>query len=166
VGIALAALLLLLAGCGFHPLYAPTAATTTDPRLAAIQVPQIPERIGQRLTIALRDAFNPSGAAVDPLYRLQVTLTTTRSETALRKDGTATRAEISVAASYRLFDIAAGRMATFGTAQSTSSVDLVVNEYANRVAEDDARTRAVEDLARELQARCAMYMDRRTASAR
>jgi LPS-assembly lipoprotein len=158
--------LALVAGCGFRPLYAPSALTTTDPRLAAIQVPQIPERIGQRLTISLRDGFNPSGATVDPLYRLQVTLTTTRRETALRTDGTATRAEISVAASYNLIDLKNGRSAMSGTAQSGSSVDLVVNEYSNVVAEDDARTRAVEEIAFELQTRCAMFLERPTAAAK
>lgn len=160
------ALALVVAGCGFRPLYAPTALTTTDPRLAAIQVPQIPERIGQRLTIALRDGFNPSGAKFDPLYRLHVRLTTSRRETAIRKDGTATRSEIGVAASYNLIDLNNGQVAFSGTAQSNSSVDLVQNEYANRVAEEDARTRAVEEIALELQTRCAMFLERPTAAAK
>jgi LPS-assembly lipoprotein len=160
------ALAVILAGCGFRPLYAPTALTTTDPRLAAIQVPQIPERIGQRLTIALRDGFNPGGVKVDPRYRLHVTLTATRRETAIRKDGTATRSEIGVYANYSLLDLGDGQVAFSGAAQSNSSVDLVLNEYANLVAEEDARTRAVDEIALELQTRCAMFMERPTAAAK
>ena len=149
-----------LAACGFHPLYAPPTASTTDPRLAAIQVAQIPERVGQRLTIALRDSFNPSGATVDPKYRLNVTLSTTRRDVAIRRDGTATRAEVAVNANYHLMDLGDGSIAMRGSARSVSSVDLVVNEYANLVAEEDARTRAAEDLALEIQTRCAAFFER------
>jgi LPS-assembly lipoprotein len=129
-------------------------------------VPQIPERAGQRLTIALRDAFNPSGVAVDPRYRLHVTLTTTRRDTAIRQDGTATRAEVAVTAGYRLVALENGRTALSGTARSSSSVDLVVNEYANVVAEEDARMRAVDEVAVELQTRCAMFMGRPAEAAK
>ena len=160
------ALALLLAGCGFHPLYSPPAMTTSDPRLAAIQVPQIPERTGQRLTIALRDAFNPNGATVDPRYRLHVTLASTRRDTAIRQDGTATRAEIAVTATYSLVGLEDGRTALSGTARSSSSVDLVENEYANVVAQDDARMRAIDELAVELQTRCAMFMGRPATAAK
>jgi LPS-assembly lipoprotein len=163
---ALALAVLLLAGCGFRPLYAPAETATTDPRLASIQVAQIPDRIGQRLTIALRDSFNPGGAAIEPRYRLLVSLSTTRREVAIRRDGTASRAEIAVRAGYQLVDLDDGKVAMAGSARSSSSVDLVVNEYANLVAEEDARTRAVEDIALEIQTRCAMFFERPATAAR
>jgi LPS-assembly lipoprotein len=162
----LALAILVLGGCGFRPLYAPAEATTTDPRLASIQVAQIPDRIGQRLTIALRDSFNPGGAAVAPRYRLLVSLTTTRRELGIRRDATASRAEIIVTATYRLVDLEDGTAATVGVARSSSSVDLVLNEYANLVAEEDARTRAVEDIALEIQTRCALFFERPATAAR
>lgn len=153
-----------LAGCGFRPLYASAEQGTTDPRLAAIEVAQIPDRTGQRLTIALRDAFNPSGVAVDPRYRLFVSLATSRREVALRKDGTASRSEITVTANWRLTDLESQAVAFSGIARSGSSVDLVQNEYANVVAEEDARNRAIEDIARDIQARCAIFLDGASAA--
>lgn len=157
-------LVLALSGCGFRPLYASAAQGTTDPRLAAIEVAQIPDRTGQRLTIALRDAFNPSGLSVDPRYRLFVSLASRRREVALRKDGTASRSEITVTANWRLMDLETQAVAFFGIARSGSSVDLVRNEYANLVAEEDARTRALEDIARDIQARCSMFLDGASAA--
>jgi LPS-assembly lipoprotein len=160
------AMVLLLAGCGFRPLYAPAEPATINPQLATIQVAQVPDRIGQVLTIALRDSFNPSGASVEPRYRLLTTLSTTRREVAIRRDGTASRAEVAVNAAYRLIDLGNGMVAMTGAARSASSVDLVVNEYANLVAEQDARIRAIQEIALQIQTRCAMFFERPATAAK
>jgi LPS-assembly lipoprotein len=156
--------LILLAGCGFRPLYAPPEMGTTDPALATIQVVQIPDRLGQLLTIALRDGFNPSGSRVDPKYTLYVGLSSLRRDTALRIDSTATRAEIEVRASYQLIDLRNNTIVLNGTTRSNDSIDLVDNEYANVVADSDARRRALRDIAAEIQARCSGYLQTQAAS--
>jgi LPS-assembly lipoprotein len=156
----LVAAALLPAGCGFRPLYAPPETAATDPRLATIQVAQISERLGQLLTIALRDSFNPSGARVEPQYVLYVTLTTTRRDTAIRRDATASRAEIDLSAAYQLVELRKGATVMTGVARSFDSIDLVDNEYANIVASSDARNRGLRDLAAEIQTRCAGYLQR------
>jgi LPS-assembly lipoprotein len=153
---------LLVAGCGFRPLYAPRGAA--DPSLAAIQVAPIPERIGQRLTLALRDAFSGGGASVDPRYTLHVSLATTRREVGLRRDASASRVEIDVAARYTLVDHAAREEVMSGVARSFGGVDRVENEYANIVGEEDAHLTALDELAAEIQARCAAYLRHQAAT--
>src|SRR5947199_891698 len=73
------ALAVALAGCGWTPLYADRETGPADAELRAIKVAPIPERIGQRLAIALRESFNPDGAPSQQRYRLDTFLTATRS---------------------------------------------------------------------------------------
>jgi LPS-assembly lipoprotein len=156
----------LLGGCGFRPLYAPPEPGAGDPALARVQVVQIPERLGQIMTIALRDGFNPAGPPVDPRYALYVTLATERIETAIRRDGTASRAGLNVYADYTLVDLEKGSVAMNGLARSLGAVDLVENEYANIVAEQDSRVRSVQELATEIQTRVALFLRRDATAAR
>ena len=70
-GFCLAALLLALAGCGFHPLYAAGGGVRDwDPALAAISVRPIPDRPGQILALALRENLNPSGVSAPKRWDL------------------------------------------------------------------------------------------------
>jgi LPS-assembly lipoprotein len=144
VGLAVA-FLLLVAGCGFRPLHAPPPAGSTEPRRAG--------------------GFNPSGERVDARYILHVRLLTQRVESAIRRDGTATRALIDTRADYTLVDLRTGVPALSGVARSFGSHDLVENEYANIVADADFRARAVQELASEIQTRVAMFLQRDPATA-
>jgi hypothetical protein len=60
----LALALLPLAACGFHPLYSEAVQRDENPQLAGIIVSQIPDRYGQQLELALREALNPEGLSV------------------------------------------------------------------------------------------------------
>ena len=53
-----------LSGCGWTPLYAESRGPASE-ELRAIRVDPIPERIGQRLEIALRNSLNPTGEPRD-----------------------------------------------------------------------------------------------------
>jgi hypothetical protein len=55
----------------------------------------------------------------------------------------------------------AGLMAT--TSHVSESFDILANEYASVVAEDDARTRAVEELRRDMVTRLTLFLQRRVA---
>src|SRR5579871_2560519 len=96
----LLAMMAVLPGCGFHPLYARRGQTGFDPDLASIKVNTIRDRQGQVLAIALRDGLNPRGARVATRYTLDVTLESTRQDIGIRPDGTASRSEITMTALY------------------------------------------------------------------
>jgi LPS-assembly lipoprotein len=159
-----------LAGCGFHPLYAPPAREQSafDANLAAITVDPIPDRIGQLLANSLRDSFNPgSGVSVGKQYGLTVILTTSRSEVGIRSDGTASRILYVVNARIVLRDLHDGHTLFQTLARANTAFDnFIANEYATVVAEQDAQSRAVLELSNEIRSRLAVYMRQRSETAR
>lgn len=141
---------LLLTGCGFSPLYG-TGGGEGDARIVEelrhIQVPPIADRIGQLVRIELTDRLVRRGPAPKPRYRLEVTLSESKQNLAVRKDATATRANLFISASYRLVPSGEGGLTTSGSVSSVNSYDVLENDFATLSAEQDARRRAARDLA-------------------
>ena len=100
--LAIGALCMLVAACGFEPLYARRAGGSTYDQLSAVYIEPIEDRTGQLLYNALRDRMNPEGAPQRPAYRLSVKLDEARSELATRSDEFATRADVTVTAVYKV----------------------------------------------------------------
>jgi LPS-assembly lipoprotein len=159
-----AGLPLAVAGCGWHPLYADSETGPTDAALRAIRVDPIAERIGQRLELKLRNALNPTGMPMPQRYALRTTLAIFRSDLGIQSQGLATRGKLDVYATFSLADLASGRVLLVNTVHSADGFDILANQYANIVAEDDARTRIVGDLAREIVTRLNLFLQRRAAA--
>jgi LPS-assembly lipoprotein len=153
-------LLLLLGGCGFHPLYAENELAADEPALATVKVLPIKDRIGQMLELSLRASFNPRGIVVEPRYRLAVALTVTRVDLGIQRDATSTRGRVDVQASIQLLDAKGGTPAYTSHAQSTAEFNILNDAYAAEVAEEDARARTVRDLSEEIRARVALFLQR------
>ena len=152
-----------LAGCGWAPLYADPETGPADAELRAIHLAPIPERIGQKLAWALRQSFNPGGDPSPQRYLLRVTLQTVRSDLGVQVQGFGTRGRLDATASFFLSDIKSGAQLLSGAAHVAQSFDILANEYSDIVAEDDARTRAVEELRRDIINRLTVFMQRRAA---
>jgi len=156
---ALAALPLavLLAGCGFHPLYAtpdmPKGQMQAD--LRSIYVDQVPERLGYELRnqlIDLLDAKSESGGA---RYVLKVSLTT-RSDAIGVQSQTApggvtqtaiTRYNDKITAEYDLVDVRTNKSIAHGIETGLSSYNVLSSPYATLAVQQDADRRAAEDIA-------------------
>lgn len=152
---------LLLAACGFEPLYARrTSGGTTTDQLAAVYVEPIEDRTGQQLYNALRDRMNPQGVPQRPAYRLDVTLEEQRQELATRPDEFGTRANVTMTAKYRLSRITDGANVFTGQSQITASYNILRAEamFANLTSENEARTRALNELAQAMSARIAVAL--------
>ena len=157
---------LLLAGCGFHPLYAPRDQSRFDADLASIKVNTIADRQGQVLAITLRDALNPTGVHVDTRYTLDVQLTSTRQDIGLKADGTASRSEIAMTAKFVLKDTKANKAVLEGTTHSVSSYDVLTDNYATVVASQNAQERTVQEVGDDILTRLQLYVSKhRTAPA-
>ena len=154
---------LALSGCGWTPLYADHESEPADAELRAIKVDPIPERIGQRLAWALRESFNPTGIATPQRYRLRTLLTTARADLGIQSTGLGSRGKFDATATFTLLDIKTGAALIAATSHVSESFDIVANEYASVVAEDDARTRSVEELRRDMVARLTLFLQRRVA---
>ena len=156
---------LTLAGCGWTPLYANRETGPADAELRAIKISPIPERIGQRLAMALRESLNPDGAPSPQRYRLDTLLTTTRVDLGIQQTGLGSRGKIDATVTFWLRDIKTGSQLIASTTHTAESFDIVANEYASVVAEDDARIRVVEELRRDIVTRLTLFFQRRAAEA-
>jgi len=154
---------LALAGCAWTPLYAEVETAPGDIALAEIQVEPIPERIGQRLALALRRSFNPDGAPVRKRYVMRTTLQVLRQDLGVQSTGLGSRGKLDVTATFALSDLVSGAPVVSYTSHVADSFDIVANEYSSTVAEDDARIRAVEELRRDIVTRLSLFMQRRAA---
>jgi LPS-assembly lipoprotein len=152
-----------LAGCGWAPLYADPETGPADQELSAIRVGSIPERIGQRLALALRESLNPTGEAAKERYILQTTLQIVRLDLGVQTQGLGTRARLEAYANFILSDSRSGAQLLTGSSHATESFDILGNEYSNVVAEDDARIRTVEEMRRDIVSRLILFMQRRVA---
>jgi LPS-assembly lipoprotein len=155
---------ILLAGCGWAPLYADPQTGPAAAELRAIQVAPIPERIGQNLELALRSSFNPDNDPTHQRYRLTVRLAVAKQNLGITTQGLGTLGRIDVRAHFIFAELATGKQLLAGDAHVNDSFDLLANGYSNVVAQSDAETRAVEQLRQDLVTRLTLFLQRRDAS--
>jgi LPS-assembly lipoprotein len=157
------ALALPLTGCGWERLYADPQSGPASADLRAIKVLPIPERIGQRLEIALRDALNPTGEPTKPLYTLRTTLSYSLSNLGIQSQGTATLGKIDVNSSSYLTKNSTGQNLLTISLHVQNSFELNPNQYSTVVGETDAQTRSVAELNDEIVRRLALFLEQRAA---
>jgi LPS-assembly lipoprotein len=153
----------LLSGCGWTPLYADVDTQAASEELRAIKVEPIPERIGQRLEIALRNSLNPTGDPTPPRYRLGITIAIWLGNLGIQSQGLATLGQIDVYATFRLVDLQTGSILLTNSVHVANSFDLNPNQYSTIVGEDDAGIRSVAELDQEIVTRLTLFMQRRMA---
>jgi len=152
--------LALLGGCGFEPLYGTRGRSTTAAGLQTVRISLIADRVGQQVRNVLLDRMNPGGEPSNPVYELEVSLTERREELGIRKDETATRANLTLLASFVLNRIEGEEEPSLtGNARSTNSFNIVESDFGTLAAESNARQRAAERLADEIAARVAIWFN-------
>lgn len=159
LGAVLLALTVLLSGCGFHPLYGTPESGAVSPtdRLATVRIAPLPDRIGQQLHNLLRDRLNPGGQPRQSDFELRIELTETRQELSIRKDETATRANLLVAAQFVLHEIATNEVVLRGRAQSTNSYNILTSQFATTSSELNARKRGLREVSEDIRTRLGIY---------
>jgi LPS-assembly lipoprotein len=157
-----------LSACGFKPLYGRSGAQALSPvdHMAAIRIAPLEDRIGQQMHNLLRDRLNPYGQPRDPVYRLDVAISETRQELGIRKDETATRANLVLSASFLLRELESDRVLLRGRTSSVNSFNILANQFATDFSEADARERALREISDNIRVRLGIYFsaDRKSAS--
>ena len=154
-------LALLVAGCGFEPLYAPRGGVPAA--IQTVQISNIPDRSGQYLRNYLRDELNPYGTPGNPAYRLDVNLLERREDLGLRRDDIRTRTNLIVSADFRLVSMSDGKTVLTGKSQTLQGFDLLVNDFSTIVSERDAREQALREIGNDIRTRVAIYFKRPSA---
>jgi LPS-assembly lipoprotein len=156
-----AAMLWLLAGCGFEPLYGSRGqGSRVDSALSEIRIAPIKDRAGQQLYNYLLDRLNPRGAPDRPRFILTTTLAISKVELGIERDETATRAKLSLSANFSLRNAADNAVVYAGSSQSTNSFNIVESDFATLSAEKDAIDRAARVVSEEIKTRLGLYLNR------
>ena len=163
-GALLAALALLLSGCGLHPLYSGGSSGPVASALTRVEVAPIEGKSGWLMTNAIHDRLHAGGDA--PLYRLEVKLDDKIIGLGLRSDDSVSRERRTLRARYQLIDLANGSVLLDATAGSDAGIDVVNSEYATIAAETTALERLTDIVADQIVSRVALYAQRTTAPAR
>lgn len=153
----LAALAVVVAGCGFRPLYAPTDKTDVLADFSQVEVALMPNRSGQELRNDLRDLLTPRGQPSNPRYRLSIDLRESITKLAVLRTGLPTRGDLRIIARYSLVDESSGETVLRQSSSSVSSYNLVESDYSTLIAERYARSRALDQIADDIRSRLAVY---------
>ncbi len=154
---------LVLSACGFKPLYGGTDSQAMSPvdHMAAIRIAPLPDRTGQQMHNLLRDRLNPIGQPREPIYALGLRLSESRQELGIRKDETATRANLNLAVQFTLSSVQTGTPLYSGHLNSVSSYNILTSPFATGFSEADARARALRELADGIRTRLGIYFSGR-----
>ena len=159
-------LALVLAGCGYHPLYGRHGADNASSvdEMALIRIEAIPDRIGQQMYNMLRERLNPYGKPEQPKYALSIALTETHENLFLEKDETATRANLTLKASFILRRLDDNSIVVSGSSRSVGSYDILSSQFASVVSEEDARERTARAISDDIRTRLALALQPRESS--
>jgi LPS-assembly lipoprotein len=152
---------LLLAGCGFHPLYGGTAgAPGIAGPLSQVYVEPIPDRVGYELRNDLLDLFDGSGSPADAAFRLKLTLNEEEAAVALQQNTNITRYNYTLKAHYELFRRGSTEAAKTGDVTTLTAYNVAAAPYvyATVTAERDAKDRAADDLAERIRIAVAIFL--------
>lgn len=141
------AICLLLAACGFRPMY---GRSTLSPQLASVYVEPIAERDGYELRNRLIDLLQSDGQAAGKRYTLKILINESSQGIALQNDATITRYNQTLEAHYTLTD-AQGNVLTSGIQSALSAYNVVDSPYATLAASQDSSKRAALDMAERIQ---------------
>lgn len=147
----------LLAGCGWRPLYGPQ--TLNDASLNQVWIETIRDDQGIILRNNLMDLFYLDGESKQPLYTLSVSLSQSSRQLGIKKDDTATRAQLIYTATYRLHDRETMDVLHTGSAQVIASYNILDNQFTTTVSRDAAMENALQELAEKIRTRLALYFD-------
>ncbi len=154
---------LIVAGCGFRPLYGGGQSSEAATEFAAIHIEPIADRIGQQLHNHLLDLLNPRGRAAATRYVLIVELKGSTQGLAIAKSDLATRSNYRLDATFQILAASDKRLLLRSSQKVVSSYDILSSNFATLMAEKDAKTRAVREMGQIIRTQLAVFFDQRRA---
>jgi LPS-assembly lipoprotein len=156
--------LLALSACGWQPLYGKV--NTADgavggnaaPKLASVHILPIADRTGQNLYNELRDRINPAGSPADPQFDLVIHLQERTEQLLILQDQTASRTNLTLNASFQLYQRGNATPVLQGTSRTTTSYDLLNDEFATIQSTNEARRRGASSLADDIATQLAVFL--------
>ena len=164
------AALSLLAGCGFHPVYMPTAsgeAGVAQREMGAVFVESLGERSGQLLRQALQERFERAGPGIARRYSLIVAYGVAGEGLGVQSDNQVTRVRVIGDAKWYLVaqDPAKTRLAA-GQARAVDGYNILNQQYFfGDLSNEASQKRMAEALAEQIAIQVAAWFRGRAAEA-
>ena len=149
---------LSLAACGFHPLYAPAVQADGSSLLDQVWIDTIPGSNGIILRNYLLDGFYSNGYPDHAPYLLHIDIAEYVRDVDIQKNDTTTRAQFVILATYYIRDRATSQIIDSGQMRAISGYNILLSQYTTLVSQNDARDRALRDLADKIQTRTTLVM--------
>lgn len=149
---------LAISGCGFEPIHGQRSGAS-GAVLSSVDIGLIGDRTGQMLRNELLQQMHPRGAT-RTRYGLSITLKENLANLGIRKDEVATRANLTLTAGFTITELSGARRKFSGSARSVNSYNTLTSDFATLSAREDARRRAVGQLALEIRKRISVWLIR------
>jgi len=159
---------LLVAGCGFHPLYGGAASWSALGRtLSDIYVEPIADYgvagTGYELRLALLQELNSGKSG---RYQLKATLSETTQGLALLTNASITRYNDTLTVNYTLTDTETGKVLKQGTETGLAAFNVIASPYATLIAQQDADKRVAQDIAERMRIELGVFFEQQPKSHR
>jgi LPS-assembly lipoprotein len=145
-------LLILLSGCGFRPVY---ATAEGESAIGPVELSMIEGKAGHVLRAELTRMLAAEDSDAPPML-LAIVLRESISGLGYAIDGSSTRIELRLTANYVLTPTNGARMR--GSVNTAVTYDQPASAFGEFAAQDDARERAAETLARRIRSELAIRM--------
>ena len=147
---------LLLAGCGYRPLYGSSSETAgVAATLSSVGIPEAEDRVGQLIRNDLLSSMR-AGEGEDK-YTLLLKPVVKRSGVIDKPQPNVTRDAITLSVSYELVERSSGSVIHSGKTFSNASFDVIRQPFADLQAETNATERAVHEVSTDIRTRLAAY---------
>ena len=150
-------LLFLLCACGFHPLYQELANEAEQDISGAIYIAPVDGRVGQVVRNFLLEHLSKSSDLDNQGLVLTVNLDTKKLPVAFKSDRTVTRFNVVMEAIFSLVERDSGKKLAGGEVRSIAAYSVVLSEFANISAAQNAERRAALDISQEIARQVAIY---------
>ena len=154
--ILLVAAAMLLAGCGYRPLYGSSSETAgVAATLSSISIPEAEDRVGQLVRNDLLSSMRAGEG--EEKYTLLLKPVVRTSGVIDKPQPNATRDAVTLSVSYELIDRSSGSVVHAGKTFSSASFDIIDQPFADLQAQTSATERAAQEVSTDIRTRLAAY---------
>lgn len=151
--------LLVLSGCGWKPLYGPTASgADLEEVMRTVEVATIPGRVGQQVRNELIFDTTGGGNAGVPEYRLDIAIRESVLNTLVSGTGDPRSQTYQLYTQFKLVRLSDNQVVMTGNSNARAAYDKVDSVFADIRARRDAENRAARTIADSIRARMASYL--------
>jgi LPS-assembly lipoprotein len=147
-----------LGGCGFQPLYGPTASGAhLSDVMRTVDISIVPGRVGQRIRNELIFVSTGGGEQAQPQYRLDIAVRESVINTTIERTGDAKSQIYQLYSQFKLVRLADNKVVLEGSNNARAAYDKADSVFADIRAKRDAEDRSARTISEAIRTRVAAY---------